>query len=496
MPKEMTWHDDEIQNSLVFGERKNPVALCVLWNFMDRIVPSLSELGHNPFGVIANMRTWNGIGWVLRGLWQLNFINKVVVWGSDNLLTGEAFIQIMREGVGDDFSVKGIGKFLNPQFIDLESLNVLRGLVEVEDKRGCNLSKVASSYSLRPKLEAPNREKRDFPPMAVPDTVILPSQGLSFHAHASDVFSAWLQVVNFVVRCGTIRRTRKKEDIVHLFNVAATFPVPEAEIIHLGFGVSREDLDRYYSLNFKRVADLAHLESNEYLYSDRISRWDGNREKLKDMSWEGYNQLLKCVERLNKSPETKRASAVLLGPTDLEELEDAPCFVLFTLALQGGQLVGSYVFRSHDILKGWPSNLLAISRMHRETALSLGVKPGFVSVCSHNAQVYSRDLSEAMEVLDKYFYNLKRRREFMVFKQDPAGNFVFLLDKRKKEVTARLVGEEGPLTEFSDSDPEVLINFLAVSFPWLTPSHLIYLGKEMEKLSRAMAEPDYQYAQG
>ena len=496
MSKEMTWHDPEIQNSLVFGERKNPVALCVLWNKIEENIPLLAELGHNPFGIISNMRTLNGIGWVLRGLWQLNYINKVVVWGEDNLLTGEMFIRIMRDGVRDDFSVKELGKSLNPEFIDLESLNILRRLVKIDDRRGCNLNKVASSYHLRPKLEAPNREVRDFPPMVVPDTVILPSRGLSFYRHTDDIFSAWLTVVNFVTWCGTIRRTRKKEDITHLFNAAVTFPVPEKEIIHPGFGLSREDIDRYYRLNFQRVGDQSHLESNDYLYSDRIFRFDGNREKLKDINWEGYNQLGRCVERLRKSEETKRASVVLLGPTDLEELEDAPCFMEFTLAIQGQKLVGSYVFRSHDIFRGWPSNLLAISRMHRETASSLKVGPGFISVCSHNAQIYSRDLAEAMEVLDKYNYSLERRREFMRFKPDPAGNFVFTLSEDRKDIVARLVGEEGPLLELSHRDSVVLINYIAVAFPWLEPQHFIYLGKEMEKLSRAMAEPDYQYVQG
>jgi len=492
MAKLMRWTDAEIGGKVLVFDENNPVALCLLWNLVQKIEEKLYEEGinHNPFGVIGNLRTFPGVSWFLRGLCQLPQINEVVIFGEDGTGTGNAIITLWEKGLSERRTIPGFSFTIDPR-IDVEAIEELRKKVKIIDRREeKKIIKVAAEFPLRRRERIfPDREKREFSPFEVPERMELPSEGTGFHFRADDVFSAWLSVINAVLRLGKRRKTRKKETIAHLFHISVIFPAGEEENIHPGFGLTKNDVETYCGFFFNPVK----MPDNDYGYFERIERWGGSLEDLKDPNFH-YGQREKVLERLKKASDTKRATIVLLGPKDLEELEDAPCFVLYSLSISGDRLDYSVVFRSHDMSQGWPTNMFAVLRMMREDAKELGLKPGFITVVSQNAQIYERNFERVQKVLEENGPSLSNPGRLLKFKDDSAGNFVFSVDLKEKIATARMIDLNGEtLFERSHRSPRVLINFLVASFPWLSSSHILYMGQEMEKMERCLRnEEEYQ----
>lgn len=485
MTRLMEWTDPEIGGKVIVFDKNNPLALCVLWNLIDKIQDKLLEQGinHNPFGVMGNLRTFPGISWFLRGLCLLPQINEVVIFGEDGTGTGEALLSLWEKGINEERKIPGFGFIIDPK-IDREAIEELRQKVKLIDRRyEKKIVRAAAEFPLKIKEKAViKREKREFLPFEIPERMELPSEGTGFHFRADDIFGAWIFVINAVLRLGKRRKTRKGETIAHMFHVSVTFPVGEKEIIHPGFGLTEDDVNTYCRFFFNPVK----MSDNDYGYFERIERWGGSLEDLKDSSFR-YDQRRKVLERLKKASDTKRATIVLLGPRDLEDLEDAPCFVLYTISISGDRLDYSVIFRSHDMSQGWPTNLFAILRMLREDAKELGLKPGFITVTSQNAQIYERNFERVQKIFEENGPSLSNPGRLLKFKDDPAGNFVFSINLDKKEVTARMIDPNGEiLFERGHRSPRVLVNFLVASFPWLLPSHILYLGQEMERMERCL----------
>ncbi|OGZ03107.1 MAG: hypothetical protein A2390_00710 [Candidatus Liptonbacteria bacterium RIFOXYB1_FULL_36_10] len=491
MAKLIRWTDPEMGGKvLVFNQ--SPVALCLLWSMMDKVLGRLFQEGinHNPFGIVGNLRTPMGISWFLRGLCQLPQIEEVVIYGVDGTGTGTALINLWEKGLGDGFTVPVFGWPIDKN-ITLEAVEELRKKVKITNRVGVrDVLRVANEFPLKPKIFSPKREKIEFLPYEVPERMELPSDGTGFHFRADDIFSAWLLLINAVLRLGKRRATRKNEIIAHLFHISATWPVGEEEVICSGFGLKKEDVEIYCQFFF----DSVKMPDNDYGYFERIVRWGGDLEELKDPNFR-YNQREKVLKRLKDSPDTKRASVVLLGPRDLEDLEDAPCFVLYTLSVTDGRLDCSAIFRSHDMSNGWPNNLFAITRMLREDAKELGLKPGFITVVSQNAQIYERNFERVQEVIEKFGPSLSNPGKLLKFKDDPAGNFVFSVDQEKKIATVRMMSPDQSIILFKQEhkNPKVLMNWIVASFSWLLSSHTLYLGQEMRKMEEALEKGTEYY---
>ncbi|MEK9148066.1 MAG: thymidylate synthase, partial [Patescibacteria group bacterium] len=287
---------------------------------------------------------------------------------------------------------------------------------------------------------------------------------------------------------GRPRDTRRKESIIHCFDVHAVFPVPATDDSEVWFDISRADAERYLTDVLRPTpptamgADGKEVSTVDYHYGERIQ------------NWLGHNQLAEVIQRLKENPETKRASISILQAPDLETLEDAPCWSLITFAVIDRTLHSSHTFRSHDMYGGWPNNVLAILRLHRRVAEELGVALGSVEVISQNAQIYSRHLEAATQWLDQRGFTLARASHAIGFRSDPAGSFAFTIleDKRVRAQLLNPAGDE-VLWETEHANPSVLIRWIVESMV-LEPQHVRYLGAEEEKLNRSLktGEPYHQ----
>jgi thymidylate synthase len=225
----------------------------------------------------------------------------------------------------------------------------------------------------------------------------------------------------------------------------------------------------------------------DYTYGERLQNWPWFNQKTHKV--ELVNQLERTINRLQRSRDTKRGTMVLLGPTDLDILDDAPCVVLVTFNIVDEQLYGTYVIRSNDIYNAWPFNALSLTRLQREVARHIGVPVNSATVISHSAHIYERDWDKAFSKVDKWL-----RRPFP-FQADPSGSFSFAIENGL--VKAQFISPEGDMVlwERESPNPENLIRDIVDTMPWLTAQHVRYLGSEAAKLTRCLRE-GVPYSQG
>ena len=180
---------------------------------------------------------------------------------------------------------------------------------------------------------------------------------------------------------------------------------------------------------------------------------------------------------------------VLLGPSDLDILDDAPGVVLVTFNVVDERLYGSYVIRSDDIYNAWPFNTLSLIRLQREVAKRIGIPVDSATFISHSAHIYERDWDNAWAKLDEWF------KRPLPLQADPSGLFFFGLENGRAR--ALFVNHEADkvLWEGESSNPEELIRHIVDTMPWLTTQHMRYLGEEAIRLSQALRE-NVPYEQG
>ncbi|MCK4362885.1 MAG: hypothetical protein KAW13_06340 [Dehalococcoidia bacterium] len=315
-------------------------------------------------------------------------------------------------------------------------------------------------------------------------TVTFPSRKTTFPISAEEVGDGWLQLLNLIVHCGTVKGTRKGDRLTEVLNAVVTIKLASDEgTIPPCFDFGTEELEAYY----RHFSSLSRPEEVDYTYGERLQNWSWFNQETSRM--EQVNQLERTIDRLQRSHDTKRGTMVLLGPTDLDRLDDAPCVVLATFNIVDERLYGTYVIRSDDIYNAWPFNALSLTRFQREVSKRIGILVDSATFISHSAHIYERDWDKARAKLDEWF------KRPLPFQADPSGLFFFGVENGLARALFISPEADMVLWEGESRDPEELIRYIVDTMPWLTAQHIRYLGEEGAKLTRALRE-DVPYEQG
>jgi thymidylate synthase len=416
-----------------------------------------------------------GLGWLLRGLYLHPAIRNLIICGNDLSLTGEALLALWKEGLNNDNLILGLGWEIYPE-MDQESVETLRKYVQVWDWRNKSLEEIGRAIDDIPYL-APEMEPRSFPPLIIPQRTAFPSRKTSFPLFADEVGDAWLQLLNLIMFCGTVKGTRKGDRLTEVLNTMVTIKLSdEEEPLSPCFDFSLNEFETYY----QQFMSPSCPEGVNYTYGERLQNYKWFNQATGKI--EPVNQVERAISRLRKSHDTKRATMVLLGPTDLDVLDDAPCVVLVTFNIVDERLYGTYVIRSNDIYNAWPFNALSLARLQREIAQQVGLPADSATLISHSAHIYERDWDKAFAKLDKWF------KRPLPFQPDLGGSFSFAIENGM--VKAQLVSPAGDkvLWQQESPNPVNLIRHIVDTMPWLTAQHIRYLGGEAAKLAQALKD--------
>ena len=289
-----------------------------------------------------------------------------------------------------------------------------------------------------------------------PEYTTFPSRKTTFPLFADEVGDGWLQLLNLVMHCGTVKGVEEGQRRAEVLNAIVTVKMDNEVGIPHCFDIDADELDAYYKRSF--------------LVS----------------SAKGVKQLDGAIERLQRDQD---AATVLFGPADRDAPDHAPGIISITFNIVDQRLYATCVLRSDDVYNVWPLNALSLMRLQAEVSRRVGLPADSVTLISHSAHIYEKDWGKARAKLDKWF------KRPLPLQPDPAGLFFFGVENGRAR--ALFVDSEANtvLWEGESVDPEDLVRYIVDTMPWLTAQHVRYLGQEAAKLTRALTD-GVPYEQG
>ena len=283
-----------------------------------------------------------------------------------------------------------------------------------------------------------------------------PSRKITFPLFAEEVEDGWLQLLNLVMHCGTVKGAEEGGRQAEVLNAIVTIKLAGEEGLPSCFDIGTNEFEVYYRRSFS------------------VS------------SPEGVKRLDSAIDRLQRDHDT---ATVLLGPAGLDTPDDAPGVVSIIFNIVDQRLYGTCVVRSDDVYNAWPLNALSLIRLQMEMSQRIGVPADSATFISHSAHIGEGDWGKARAKLDKWF------ERPLPFQADPAGLFFFGVEDGRAR--ALFVGPDVDtvLWEGESADPADLVRHIIDTMPWLVAQHVRYLGEEAAKLAQALRE-DIPYEQG
>ena len=124
-----------------------------------------------------------------------------------------------------------------------------------------------------------------------------------------------------------------------------------------------------------------------YTYSERLQ------------NYQGRNQLIDIVNRLQQDIGSNRAVAVTFNPFIDNERADIPCLQLIQALVRDDKLILSVYFRSNDLYGAFPSNMMFLTYLGMKIANELDVKFDCIDYHCSSLHVYETDYQQASKVI-------------------------------------------------------------------------------------------------
>ena len=331
---------------------------------------------------------------------------------------------------------------------------------------------------------AHTRESQGLPKLDAPERITFPSRKTTFPLFANEFGDGWLQLINLTLRCGTVKGTSEAERLAEVLNAVVTIELAaREEALPPFFDFTTDDLEAFH----RRFTSTSDPRGADYSYAERLRSWP--RSGGEAHGSEATNQLESAIERLKRSHDTRSGTVVLLGPTDLDGLDDAPCVVSVTFNIVDERLYGTYVLRSEDVHNAWPLDALSLARLQREAAERIGLPVASATFIMHSAHIHERDWDRAWKTLNRWF------ERPLPLQTDPSGLFLFGLDEGRARAMLITHEADAVLWEGEFNSPEELSWYIVDVMPWLSAQHVRYIGQECASMTRALQEGE-EYVQG
>jgi hypothetical protein len=159
-------------------------------------------------------------------------------------------------------------------------------------------------------------------------------------------------------------------------------------------------------------------------------------------------------------------------------------------------------FRSQDMVHGWPRNVFSLRKLQKLISDESGVPMGTFVMITHSAHIYSDDYALVEKILSE---NLEKELGYtsrQMFEDDPRGNIVITVEESEKnpvgrptkyakkpnekewEIVVKLYAPNGGLLlkEWRGKTAmELYIDMVNIGEYLVLPSHLIYIGTELQR---------------
>ncbi|KKU45162.1 MAG: Thymidylate synthase [Microgenomates group bacterium GW2011_GWA2_46_7] len=459
----------------------NPVGVAIMWTERQVVADLLK--GEN-YCAIGNLYSSAGISAMIRNIYANPHIRKIVLWGADLSRSGQALLSLMQNGVDESFFIVGDEKKGQiEKEIGRKNIELFRKSVKVVNLRGRPVSEFVRVVSdLRDVPKKPFTKPQVFP-TSRPKPFTYPSEQIGFRIHGQTAAQTWLKILQNIMRYGRNKTTRytQENELKELLNVMAVVykEDPEKPYLPHYFPFTEKDLSMYYPqvLSPKQIPGIA------YTYGQRLRAHDG------------VDQIQNIIDLIKTRPFSKKMvafTAKVKEDWSVVNKGDTPCLTQVLVSIQDGKLFMTTHFRSQDMVHGWPRNVFSLRKLQKLIADETGYPMGTFVMITHSAHIYSDDYELVENILrDNYAKELGYTSRSM-FEEDLRGNFTVEIEKTAKnvyEIVVKLYAPNGGLLlkEWRGRTAmELYIDMINIGEYLVMPSHLVYLGSELQRAEYAI----------
>jgi len=185
------------------------------------------------------------------------------------------------------------------------------------------------------------------------------------------------------------------------FDLQAGFPLLTTKKLHLRSII-------YELLWFIRgETNIGYLHENKVRIWDEWADENGDLGPVYGAQWRSWpardgstiDQLAGVIERIRKSPDSRRLIVTAWNPADVDRMALPPCHCLFQFYVADGRLSCQLYQRSADIFLGVPFNIASYALLTHMVAHVTGLKVGEFVHTLGDAHLYLNHLEQAGEQL-------------------------------------------------------------------------------------------------
>jgi thymidylate synthase len=476
---------------------KNPVSVVVMWTERQIVADMLKDA---EYCAIGNLYSSAGISAMIRNIFANPHIRKIVLWGADLSRSGQALVALMENGVDENFFIIGDEKKGQiEKEIGKENIDLFRKSVEVVNLRGKPVTEFQKTVTTLSKEKLESFTTPKIFPTTRPKPFTYPSEQIGVRVHGEKAATVWLKILQNIMRYGRNKTTRytQENELKELLNIVAVVydEDPEKPYLPHYFPFTQKDLDTYYPqvLSAKKIPGIA------YTYGQRLRNYDG------------VDQIQNIIDLIKNRPFSKKMIAVTAKVKEdwsVVNKGDTPCLTNVLCSIQDGKLFMTTHFRSQDMVHGWPRNVFSLRKLQKLIADQSGVPMGAFVMITHSAHIYSDDYELVENIVkDNYAKELGYTSRSM-FEEDRRGNIVIDIEeagsvnpvgrpprfakkqaKKEYEIVVKLFAPNGGLLlkEWRGKTAmEVYIEMVNIGDYIVMPSHLVYIGTELQRAEYAI----------
>jgi len=489
--------------------KDNPIGIAIMWTERQIVTDMLKDVD---YCAIGNLYSSAGISAIIRNIFANPVIRHIILWGADLSRSGQALLALMENGVDEEYFIIGDEKKGQiEKDIPKEAIELFRKSVTVHNLRGKSpeelkitiqqLNAQSTSAFTEPKVFQTSR----------PKPFTYPSEQIGFRCHGDTAAQTWLHILNNIMRYGRNKTTRytQENELKELLNVMAVVykEDPEKPYLPEFFPFSEKDLEAYYP----QVLSAKEMPGIAYTYGQRLR------------NHEGVDQIQNIIDLIKNRPFSKKMIAFTANvKEDWSQVNkgDTPCLTQVVCSVQDNKLFMTTHFRSQDMVHGWPRNVFSLRKLQKKIADEAGgYELGAFVMITHSAHIYSDDYELVEKILKENFEKEMGFSTRQHFEEDPRGNIIVEVEEKMSTETPKNEGEkavtsnEQLTTLFSNPSTsyEVVAKLYAPNgglllrewrgttamevymqmTDWdylMLPSHLIYIGTELQRAEYAIRE--------
>ncbi len=200
------------------------------------------------------------------------------------------------------------------------------------------------------------------------------------------------------------------------FDLADGFPLVTTKKLHLR------------SIIYELLWLLAGDTNIKFLNDNKVTIWDEWADENGDLGpvygaqWRSWpsrdggviDQIADTVERIKKSPDSRRLLVTAWNPADVDRMALPPCHCLFQFYVANRKLSCQLYQRSADIFLGVPFNIASYAMLTHMMAHVTGLDVGEFIHTLGDAHIYLNHMEQIETQLARKPYNLPK----LVFKRD------------------------------------------------------------------------------